>query len=186
MHIFWCGFRRKFDEILNFTIPKFKMSNSVTNVSQKSKNVEFYQILIIFYHIRPIFRILTAVKTQNLPGNDILFHLVCAEWSKTLEYLFLNLKICHMWAQIVGKGLKPSFLPHLDHFWMIQNFPGKSGSVSFFQLLGMNFRHKIWKIVGAVFEKFCQKHQKWPKNAVFSDFWMIQTFFQKSAWQCFL
>ena len=179
MHIFWCGFRRKFAEILNFTLPWLKMSNSVNNVSQKSKNIELYPILIVF-------RILTAVKTQNLPGNDILFHLVCAEWSKTLEYPFLNLKICHMWAQIVGKGLKPSFLPHLDHFWMIQNFPGKSGSVSFFQLLGMNFRQKIWKIVRAVFEKFCQKHQKWPKNAVISDFWMIQTFFQKSAWQCFL
>ena len=109
MHIFWCGFRRKFAEILNFTLPWLKMSNSVNNVSQKSKNIEFYPILIVF-------RILTAVKTQNLPGNDILFHLVCAEWSKTLEYPFLNLKICHMWAQIVGKGLKPSFLTTFGPF----------------------------------------------------------------------
>ena len=170
MHIFWCGFRRKFDEILNFTIPKFKMSNSVTNVSQKSKNVEFYQILIIFYHIRPIFRILTAVKTRNLPGKWIFFDLVFAGRPERQQYTFWTWDDTTHGHRFSKKCQKLHFLGLLAIFLKFRSFRKKSGRVSFHHLWSPNLMQKIRNILQLDFQIL--NHLKWRTDRAGSRFFL--------------
>ena len=65
---------------------------------------------------------------------------------------FLAEKSWDQWLRFSAKVKKTTdFLPHFRNYWMIQIFPGKFGSVTFFPLSSFNFMPIFRKILWPVF-----------------------------------
>ena len=88
---------------------------------------------------------------------------------KIVRAVFQKFSIYHHFWAILG---------HFGPFWdclaqIPENriFREKSGWVKFLQILSPNFRPKIRKIVGAVFQKFSIYHHFWAILGHFGPFW---------------
>ena len=90
----------------------------------------------------------------------------------------------HMWAQIVSKGLKISFLTIFSRFFEWSGIFRKNRALSLSSLYQVvTSCQKSEKSLEPFSRKWCEYHRKWPKwpkNLVFHTFWMIQNFLGKT------
>jgi hypothetical protein len=120
--------------------------------------------------LKVIFRILTAVKTRNLPGECIFFHLVFIGWSEIRKIWFWMWKNTVHSHKFFKKCKKPLFLGVLAIFLKIRIFREKSGRVTFFRLWISNFMPKIRNILQAVFQNFESSYIFWTILIPIIDF----------------